>query len=286
MRVRLTRADTPGSSPLTRGALLGKVFLDAGQRLIPAHAGSTWPRRSCGQRSSAHPRSRGEHFFRVIFSEDSGGSSPLTRGAPLQKSLLTRGLRLIPAHAGSTQPRRQSPQSAPAHPRSRGEHVRPSTAIPRPTGSSPLTRGAPEVHLESPPRVGLIPAHAGSTEAGRHHLRHRQAHPRSRGEHWLSNNVFSYHGGSSPLTRGAHPSNIRRGVQEGLIPAHAGSTEGEDFIMILTRAHPRSRGEHEEQYQAATAVLGSSPLTRGAPLIMVGMVGRLGLIPAHAGSTP
>ena len=71
-------------------------------------------------------------------------------------------------------------------------------------GSSPLTRGAPDIVAVMPVWEGLFPAHAGSTR-GRSSRRCAQpAHPRSRGEH----------------------GDVGGAVVEGewLIPAHAGST--------------------------------------------------------------
>ncbi|KXI17745.1 hypothetical protein HMPREF3227_01356 [Corynebacterium sp. CMW7794] len=71
--------------------------------------------------------------------------------------------------------------------------------------------------------------------------------------------------GSSPLTRGAP----RRGelvyILQGLIPAHAGSTCLAIYFFSLTRAHPRSRGEHPRWGTTHWGTDGSSPLTRGAP---------------------
>ena len=71
--------------------------------------------------------------------------------------------RLIPAHAGSTSRVPHEPRQAPAHPRSRGEHVLLPAFMCLLRGSSPLTRGAPSVCHFGPVEPGLIPAHAGST---------------------------------------------------------------------------------------------------------------------------
>ena len=131
-----------GSSPLTRGAPSGTQRSTVHHRLIPAHAGSTFLMPKTGHSIGAHPRSRGEHesFGRQLVCID--GSSPLTRGARQPRTLAQDGLRLIPAHAGSTGSRMSSSVSCRAHPRSRGEHPpMESTSLPR-SGSSPLTRGA------------------------------------------------------------------------------------------------------------------------------------------------
>ena len=70
-------------------------------------------------------------------------------------------------------------------------------------GSSPLTRGA-HVIADSPGVwTGLIPAHAGSTGRSSTVEVSVRAHPRSRGEHKVSDVANLRHDGSSPLTRGA-----------------------------------------------------------------------------------
>ena len=50
--------------------------------------------------------------------------------------------------------------------------------------------------------------------------------------------------GSSPLTRGKRHEGVHRGLDEGLIPAHAGKTRETAFLTGATTAHPRSRGEN------------------------------------------
>ena len=76
----VSKDDTPGSSPLTRGKPRRAVAGRQPDGLIPAHAGKTRtsPSRTCA--GGAHPRSRGENA--VVWSASSGymGSSPLTRG--------------------------------------------------------------------------------------------------------------------------------------------------------------------------------------------------------------
>ncbi len=135
------------------------------------------------------------------------------------------------------------------------------------SGSSPLTRGAPLRSTGRVERKGLIPAHAGSTTRFVPLRLRQRAHPRSRGEHlWLHSVVCRYEG-SSPLTRGALPSMNQKGGWLGLIPAHAGSTPFRGPSGLVLTAHPRSRGEHRFAAASKTSSTGSSPLTRGAPLL-------------------
>ena len=70
-----------------------------------------------------------------------------------------------------------------------------------------------------------------------------------------------------------------------LIPAHAGSTWRLRWSSRVTRAHPRSRGEHTTNSNVSGDKGGSSPLTRRALLHSPELEVTPGLIPAHAGST-
>ena len=99
-------------------------------------------------------------------------------------------------------------------------------------GSSPLTRGKlREVGLPLGGR-GLIPAHAGKTGAGGRGCPPSRAHPRSRGENAAEETAVDIHLGSSPLTRGKR--DVREGAHRivGLIPAHAGKTEGSAEVAV------------------------------------------------------
>ena len=135
-----------GSSPLTRGKRRGPGRTHPRSRLIPAHAGKTWDEAGDPRQPQAHPRSRGENPRLAAHGAGHPGSSPLTRGKPEPICASSAHHRLIPAHAGKTAGRRQPPDGARAHPRSRGENPSRRAPARRPRGSSPLTRGKP-VHV-------------------------------------------------------------------------------------------------------------------------------------------
>ena len=213
-----------GSSPLTRGARTRTVPARPESGLIPAHAASTLSPWVHLPVRGAHPRSRGEHWCSVEGPGTGGGSSPLTRGAPPLTRNAPSERRLIPAHAGSTRPRQGRIGRAPAHPRSRGEHLPKDSIRRRASGSSPLTRGALSFASNAARPAGLIPAHAGSTSIGLPSSSNCGAHPRSRGEHVGGAALEAGNTGSSPLTRGALNLLRREDLRFGLIPAHAGST--------------------------------------------------------------
>ena len=172
------------------------------------------------------------------------GSSPLTRGKLALLAQLKPGSGLIPAHAGKTHTSRAPVTSSRAHPRSRGENKNPNSRGHPLSGSSPLTRGKP---CRAPRRgccPGLIPAHAGKTSATMPSHRRRRAHPRSRGENWMSWGSSRPTPGSSPLTRGKRYQRCPTARDPGLIPAHAGKTSTTQASTLTARAHPRSRGEN------------------------------------------
>ena len=171
-----------GSSPLTRGKRHDEPIGLITDGLIPAHAGKTREGVQVLGKAGAHPRSRGENDRPGRFRRVKRGSSPLTRGKLGAPTVGVIKVRLIPAHAGKTgcQPRvRHLPW---AHPRSRGENLKPARAASARTGSSPLTRGKRRSFRPSCRSRGLIPAHAGKTPMVHASRSHLWAHPRSRGE--------------------------------------------------------------------------------------------------------
>ena len=252
-----------GSSPLTRGKRDGGGGGERSRGLIPAHAGKT-PVPNGGVRvARAHPRSRGENLTGLVLDGIDVGSSPLTRGKHLSRSVNWVARGLIPAHAGKTRKSSRNSRTIRAHPRSRGENLRRRRTGVRYQGSSPLTRGKLGDSGGDTQSGGLIPAHAGKTTRSRRCPRRPPAHPRSRGENRDSDPWGEDGPGSSPLTRGKLLGGHRREHVCGLIPAHAGKTETPSADARPSKAHPRSRGENEAHSLLEALNQGSSPLTRG-----------------------
>ena len=133
--------------------------------------------------------------------------------------------------------------------------------------------------------MGLIPAHAGKTLVADDMHFSVPAHPRSRGENQAITQPLVFVGGSSPLTRGKHPTLQAMLGGDGLIPAHAGKTNCRTCRYLRRSAHPRSRGENHIECVAAVQFGGSSPLTRGKRDPAADRTNRGRLIPAHAGKT-
>ena len=152
-------------------------------------------------------------------------------------------------------------------------------------GSSPLTRGARADGARRMFDSGIIPAYAGSTPSGSAADAVPEDHPRLRGEHSLFASLSRLAQGSSPLTRGAQSGRVDPSSRVRIIPAYAGSTYTSENTEFDTRDHPRLRGEHRLSQLIVMFGSGSSPLTRGA-LILVDLIeAAVGIIPAYAGST-
>ena len=152
-----------GSSPLTRGKRGLHRPGPARAGLIPAHAGKTSGAVPRLAPTRAHPRSRGENSRKASWVLIEAGSSPLTRGKHAVSAPVLQVRGLIPAHAGKTLPDAACTSGQWAHPRSRGENVRPPSSERSTLGSSPLTRGKHTRKRQYLACSGLIPAHAGKT---------------------------------------------------------------------------------------------------------------------------
>ena len=191
-----------GSSPLARGTPKLVHAAELGARLIPARAGNTQYTDITEYNATAHPRSRGEHAVVEVEAQPDCGSSPLARGTQIGRNRRRRANRLIPARAGNTPDSADVSPEGSAHPRSRGEHTRLRRCITRGVGSSPLARGTLFAPFGGDAGGRLIPARAGNTVGYGLWLIVFPAHPRSRGEHVLTDTTASTTHGSSPLARG------------------------------------------------------------------------------------
>ena len=134
-------APTSGSSPHTRGLRQEHTHQDQGLGIIPAHAGFTSGSRPSARAPEDHPRTRGVYDATSSESQNSGGSSPHTRGLPTGTLLGLVRTRIIPAHAGFTPGRPGGPGTPRDHPRTRGVYALALPDEDAETGSSPHTRG-------------------------------------------------------------------------------------------------------------------------------------------------
>ena len=109
----------------------------------------------------------------------------------------------------------------------RGEHSSCSVTHSTGTGSSPHARGALDVVADGQVLQGIIPACAGSTLVAGRADRVIRDHPRMRGEHSRPTVTTLACVGSSPHARGALGRTRMMITSLGIIPACAGSTNGD-----------------------------------------------------------
>ena len=134
-----------------------------------------------------------------------------------------------------------------------------SSILNRFRGSSPHTRGALDQMIVAELEPRIIPAYAGSTGSSSPSIRF----------------VFSL----DPLRL------LPRSAFRRIIPAYAGSTTISTCGAGTRADHPRIRGEHYLAGRLRFGAAGSSPHTRGAPLLFLSGVVAGRIIPAYAGST-
>ena len=235
-----------GSSPHARGKLELEEKQLRADRLIPACAGKTARSWIICCLTRAHPRMRGENRRRRGAMLVREGSSPHARGKPIQEFQARNRVRLIPACAGKTNSFNTMP------------------SVDR--GSSPHARGKPISTFTANEEPGLIPACAGKTSWLQPMSRCRWAHPRMRGENGAHQSQERCLWGSSPHARGKPERAVLKKFSEGLIPACAGKTVGQESHATQARAHPRMRGENYGVPYIVQPTGGSSPHARGKPL--------------------
>ena len=232
-----------------------------------------------------HPRSRGVYRLTEAVRVFRRGSSPLARGLPERRGDYLRSIRIIPARAGFTRPRRQRRPRRPDHPRSRGVYLLATAFEAGQQGSSPLARGLPELAGPPPGAGWIIPARAGFTPPGPGRVEGRGDHPRSRGVYTIDMNEELARAGSSPLARGLRDEREQPRPLPGIIPARAGFTARPAAPPQMDRDHPRSRGVYRGRAAPSCPTQGSSPLARGLQTGYEAWREKNRIIPARAGFT-
>ena len=277
--------DWDGSSPRGRGKRTPWGEWAYALRLIPAWAGKT-PRhhRTLGKQW-AHPRVGGENQLGLRPESHAGGSSPRGRGKLKIVADVRRVVRLIPAWAGKTRPRRRGGEHPWAHPRVGGENAVTMGRTRVPAGSSPRGRGKRRAARLYDRLGGLIPAWAGKTWSHLSMSAPRSAHPRVGGENDVGDDGEVCRHGSSPRGRGKRLRTTQENHLFRLIPAWAGKTLRAYLVVGGRAAHPRVGGENWTNSTTLEYRSGSSPRGRGklAARQLSGGGGRL--IPAWAGKT-
>ena len=173
--------------------------------MIPACAGSRWPRWWRGAFAGDHPRVCGEQCPSSRNCSCRRGSSPRVRGADLAVCDDCGEIGIIPACAGSRTKITVATLVIGDHPRVCGEQAAKSSASSALSGSSPRVRGAVQGRHAVRLRVGIIPACAGSSSESSFGCLAYRDHPRVCGEQFRPQNAKGLAVGSSPRVRGAGP---------------------------------------------------------------------------------
>ena len=146
-------------------------------------------------------------------------------------------------------------------------------------------RGSHNAEFGKVRTVGIIPAHAGLTQASRCRMGHCWDHPRACGAHRGWPQRWKIYMGSSPRMRGSPCQRIGATSLDGIIPAHAGLTQPLSLELTENRDHPRACGAHLTTGTLKDKGQGSSPRMRGSLYFIISRKEVLGIIPAHAGLT-
>ena len=254
-------------------------------RFIPAFAGTTasdWDAPEC---DTVHPRVRGDHGHRHRDDEPVVGSSPRSRGPRRRQGSRRVARRFIPAFAGTTPRRLRHTCRATVHPRVRGDHLHIGKSSGGWCGSSPRSRGPHVRAARLLENDRFIPAFAGTTPPSPLAAETRPVHPRVRGDHYKYGSHIGPHDGSSPRSRGPLSKHGFRQERGRFIPAFAGTTSARRRARRLRPVHPRVRGDHLVDLEAARLAAGSSPRSRGPHGHARSESDERRFIPAFAGTT-
>ena len=274
-----------GLPPLTREPLEEGIEQHEASRITPAYAGTTRKENDRLNGWQDHPRLRGNHCILRWPSTGFLGSPPLTR-EPLSTLPSTFStLRITPAYAGTTRPRKLPLLAFEDHPRLRGNHDFDHVIVPTILGSPPLTREPLRLCHRIIRIGGITPAYAGTTAGSRRRYLGAEDHPRLRGNHRRRRACRSLSLGSPPLTREPQCC-VPCGEQACRItPAYAGTTTIWPFSQLSCRDHPRLRGNHAAKFWKTCPIAGSPPLTREPLAYHTKTVPSCGITPAYAGTT-
>ncbi len=203
--VGLSGSSGSGSPPHARGPRYPVRAVRGLRGITPARAGTT--RRPTRRRSANrdHPRTRGDHRWRVSGRTPGRGSPPHARGPPVSGLAKAMWTGITPARAGTTRPRSRPSRTRWDHPRTRGDHSSLFCAGTAGRGSPPHARG-PRVDLvQAAVADGITPARAGTTSPYSPWQRGARDHPRTRGDHGFISLCWLIHQGSPPHARGPPP---------------------------------------------------------------------------------
>ena len=154
-----------------------------------------------------------------------------------------------------------------------------------PFGSPPQVRGKQVFYYRRRKQVGITPAGAGKTRAGRLTGWSFRYHPRRCGENFGERYEINCCIGSPPQVRGKLAAFLNSLPVIRITPAGAGKTLVEHPRLKTNRNHPRRCGENRHQFRHPRRRKGSPPQVRGKPAALNQTALCPGITPAGAGKT-
>ena len=254
-----------GSPPHARGRPGLRMSGAPEYGITPACAGKTRRAARRGERTSDHPRMRGEDSYASNGISHVEGSPPHARGRHSASTDSSYTHRITPACAGKTRFGSVSCRPSRDHPRMRGEDV---------------------LDAEQNIRLsGITPACAGKTSSLKADLNGSQDHPRMRGEDTCDNVDQVMVHGSPPHARGRRLEFFPDSLDARITPACAGKTRALRSSTPRRRDHPRMRGEDQKAVEQRVDAKGSPPHARGRLSVKKGDLVMNRITPACAGKT-
>ena len=145
----------------------------------------------------------------------------------------------------------------------RGEDGCVSVASASPSGSPPHARGRPRHVRRLRNLQRITPACAGKTLPSRSRRQRRPDHPRMRGEDRTETASRTASRGSPPHARGRPSTSTSQTLSSRITPACAGKTMMCVMPCLVSRDHPRMRGEDSEDHAKAPVGGGITPACAG-----------------------
>ena len=163
-RKGVDKSDTvQGSPPQVRGKLIQAIVDALPQRITPAGAGKTSPRKCEHVQTQDHPRRCGENNLSHVVDLTGSGSPPQVRGKRHRHEHHTCCIGITPAGAGKTAALNQRIDIFQDHPRRCGENINVGCKVKAQPGSPPQVRGKLTQKAESLFLIRITPAGAGKT---------------------------------------------------------------------------------------------------------------------------
>ena len=196
------------------------------------------------------------------------GLSPRVRGNHWHGYCLGRVERSIPACAGEPPEQVMQPCPLTVYPRVCGGTFSSPLQPPVRRGLSPRVRGNPPPRIETPPRIGSIPACAGEPQEILHRPCRLSVYPRVCGGTLWEPYSLPYIQGLSPRVRGnlILPPDTSREARS--IPACAGEPIVPQTVPNLTMVYPRVCGGTDKRGDCPVYSSGLSPRVRGNLFIL------------------